>query len=238
MESASPDYLIEPTIVRFRERATRALHGVRVRNQADKRLSILLAGYTYDETPPRCYYWFVSNFEDWKSPPRPDASEEFMITSGREIRPSDQGFSSLFIGGTDVVPNQAIEFLQALLMEGKPPQALIGKTVEVMRAAADSRASSRGYSEIGKQITSIVLPREPTADTTGQYHSARATSTVYLPSYITARGDDSGCYVIQDPSVEFVADSRPSSILAVPKVGRNEPCPCESGKKYKHCHGK
>jgi preprotein translocase subunit SecA len=25
---------------------------------------------------------------------------------------------------------------------------------------------------------------------------------------------------------------------AVPHVGRNEPCPCGSGKKYKHCHGK
>jgi preprotein translocase subunit SecA len=24
---------------------------------------------------------------------------------------------------------------------------------------------------------------------------------------------------------------------AVPKVGRNDPCPCGSGKKYKHCHG-
>jgi hypothetical protein len=24
---------------------------------------------------------------------------------------------------------------------------------------------------------------------------------------------------------------------AVPRVGRNEPCPCGSGKKYKHCHG-
>ncbi|MBU0616287.1 MAG: SEC-C domain-containing protein, partial [Planctomycetes bacterium] len=25
---------------------------------------------------------------------------------------------------------------------------------------------------------------------------------------------------------------------ATPKVGRNSPCPCGSGKKYKHCHGK
>ncbi|MCS6811074.1 MAG: SEC-C metal-binding domain-containing protein, partial [Tepidimonas sp.] len=24
----------------------------------------------------------------------------------------------------------------------------------------------------------------------------------------------------------------------VPRVGRNDPCPCGSGKKYKHCHGK
>jgi preprotein translocase subunit SecA len=25
--------------------------------------------------------------------------------------------------------------------------------------------------------------------------------------------------------------------LSSKKVGRNEPCPCNSGKKYKHCHG-
>ena len=30
----------------------------------------------------------------------------------------------------------------------------------------------------------------------------------------------------------------PSAFGAVPRVGRNEPCPCGSGKKYKHCHGK
>jgi preprotein translocase subunit SecA len=31
--------------------------------------------------------------------------------------------------------------------------------------------------------------------------------------------------------------STPAS-AAVPRVGRNEACPCGSGKKYKHCHGK
>ena len=25
--------------------------------------------------------------------------------------------------------------------------------------------------------------------------------------------------------------------LSSKKIGRNEPCPCKSGKKYKHCHG-
>ncbi len=29
-----------------------------------------------------------------------------------------------------------------------------------------------------------------------------------------------------------------TEVAAVPRVGRNEPCPCGSGKKYKHCHGK
>ena len=32
------------------------------------------------------------------------------------------------------------------------------------------------------------------------------------------------------------ADHTPM-VRAEPKVGRNEPCPCGSGKKYKHCHG-
>lgn len=29
--------------------------------------------------------------------------------------------------------------------------------------------------------------------------------------------------------------SRPS--VAIPKVGRNDPCPCQSGRKFKHCCG-
>jgi len=29
----------------------------------------------------------------------------------------------------------------------------------------------------------------------------------------------------------------PQPVQAGPKVGRNDPCPCGSGKKYKHCHG-
>jgi preprotein translocase subunit SecA len=38
-----------------------------------------------------------------------------------------------------------------------------------------------------------------------------------------------------------VASAAPSAVPFVrnlPKVGRNEPCPCGSGKKYKHCHGR
>ena len=31
--------------------------------------------------------------------------------------------------------------------------------------------------------------------------------------------------------------SKPSPMVAEKKVGRNEPCPCGSGKKYKNCHG-
>jgi preprotein translocase subunit SecA len=40
-----------------------------------------------------------------------------------------------------------------------------------------------------------------------------------------------------DGSVSQETDAL-TAVAEVPKVGRNEPCPCGSGKKYKHCHGK
>jgi preprotein translocase subunit SecA len=36
---------------------------------------------------------------------------------------------------------------------------------------------------------------------------------------------------------EEAADPDYQNPSEVPKVGRNDPCPCGSGKKYKHCHG-
>ena len=40
-------------------------------------------------------------------------------------------------------------------------------------------------------------------------------------------GDDAKVPAKQQPTVRHTE-----------KVGRNDPCPCGSGKKYKHCHGK
>jgi preprotein translocase subunit SecA len=46
------------------------------------------------------------------------------------------------------------------------------------------------------------------------------------------------------PTETGEAETRPEAAVAqamageMPRVGRNDPCPCGSGKKYKHCHGK
>jgi preprotein translocase subunit SecA len=37
---------------------------------------------------------------------------------------------------------------------------------------------------------------------------------------------------------ESTARQQAPVIATAARVGRNEPCPCGSGKKYKHCHGK
>jgi preprotein translocase subunit SecA len=41
----------------------------------------------------------------------------------------------------------------------------------------------------------------------------------------------------EDGSVSAEADPA-TQVAEVPRVGRNDPCPCGSGKKYKACHGR
>jgi preprotein translocase subunit SecA len=40
-------------------------------------------------------------------------------------------------------------------------------------------------------------------------------------------------------AAEAAADAEPAApfVRGERKVGRNEPCPCGSGRKFKHCHG-
>src|SRR5690606_29167353 len=39
----------------------------------------------------------------------------------------------------------------------------------------------------------------------------------------------------EDPGIDETAPAAGAPAGSVPKVGRNDPCPCGSGKKYKHC---
>ncbi|MET0890647.1 preprotein translocase subunit SecA [Stenotrophomonas sp. SAM-B] len=50
---------------------------------------------------------------------------------------------------------------------------------------------------------------------------------------------DAGSYSADEEAAEVEAAQHgvPQVTRDEPKVGRNDPCPCGSGKKYKHCHG-
>ena len=73
-----------------------------------------------------------------------------------------------------------------------------------------------------KQVAQIQMPRAPRAHVPAtQQHSS-------LPSQ--AAGPMS-------PRSTPLSPPSPSPVSHGPKVGRNDPCPCGSGKKYKKCHG-
>ena len=57
----------------------------------------------------------------------------------------------------------------------------------------------------------------------------------YKTSKATLPGEEAQRQAASMPQGEA---PRPMPMRAQPKVGRNDPCPCGSGKKYKNCHGK
>jgi preprotein translocase subunit SecA len=69
-----------------------------------------------------------------------------------------------------------------------------------------------------------------------QFQHAQPNSAVAAQPQAQAAAAGAGGQMIrrqpapQQPKTPFVREH--------PKVGRNEPCPCGSGKKYKQCHGK
>jgi preprotein translocase subunit SecA len=50
--------------------------------------------------------------------------------------------------------------------------------------------------------------------------------------------DEVGTEANGDVAIAEAATKKKPITRATQKVGRNDPCPCGSGKKYKHCHGK
>jgi preprotein translocase subunit SecA len=51
-------------------------------------------------------------------------------------------------------------------------------------------------------------------------------------------GEEAGTEGNGDVAIAEAATKKRPAVRAGQKVGRNDPCPCGSGKKYKHCHGK
>jgi preprotein translocase subunit SecA len=48
----------------------------------------------------------------------------------------------------------------------------------------------------------------------------------------------SGELTPEQEAARHAGEAKPEPIHRGPKIGRNAPCPCGSGKKYKHCHGR
>jgi hypothetical protein len=231
LESAQPDYQMVSTIKRFCNRATQDFAKIVVPRKSDKRLSVVLAGYCYNEMPPRCYFWLVSNFEG-SDIYGAEPLDEFRIHWCRNRRLSEEGYSLIFSpGGHTLVSQHYAESLRTLLQGHKPASALVGKGVEVLRAIAKSPLSKN---LVGQQCTSIVLPSSPDSSVLLEYHSSTVRTKLFAPSVIEARGGHAA-FIVDSPEVEIRNNTRRHMVLTVPKVGPNHPCPCGSGKKYKKC---
>jgi preprotein translocase subunit SecA len=85
-----------------------------------------------------------------------------------------------------------------------------------------------------KDVISVLMRAHiPTRDPES-VKEAKGQSGLDMSKYAASR---SGGGVAQDGS-DKAKDKKTQPVRVDKKVGRNEPCPCGSGKKYKNCHGK
>jgi len=83
-------------------------------------------------------------------------------------------------------------------------------------------------------------PRRPVSRSIGTNHNASHNSMVSFGNS-SFSGGSAGSGNASSGSSAMERASAPENATVVrsqPKVGRNDPCPCGSGKKYKHCHGR
>jgi preprotein translocase subunit SecA len=111
----------------------------------------------------------------------------------------------------DQVKHQLISILSKARLRGE----------EDVTAVEESRRPDEGRMRFTHAEAGSVIAAAPPASATGQEPGlAGEARPAYAP-----------------PAAAAVAPAAPF-VRADPKVGRNEPCPCGSGKKYKHCHGR
>ena len=88
--------------------------------------------------------------------------------------------------------------------------------------------------EIASRLVRVQISTEEEA------HASRQMRSIQGNAQHNSMGSFSGAGQGMEPTA-LSSRSRPENaqvVRTVPKVGRNEPCPCGSGKKYKHCCGK
>ncbi|MFC2024478.1 YecA family protein [Chloroflexota bacterium] len=226
-----PDFDAQSILDRLTEKATldfSSLPSITNVSTRDKRLSVMFSGYLYEHSPPMAAYAIMTNFQNLETSNDDDkAWDSFKCTYCKEKMPRQENFTFIQRVGVWQAMSTSDEIsLRALLSEHKPAKAIVDKAVQIIRDLAD-RPQAGGT--IGKQLSSVILPRDFNIDPTTEYHSMNAKQVIYPTPMVVSTKEKQ--WAMARP--EITSDAP----IVFPKVGRNAPCPCGSGRKYKKCHG-
>ncbi|MCM1319804.1 MAG: preprotein translocase subunit SecA [Muribaculaceae bacterium] len=116
---------------------------------------------------------------------------------------------------------------------------------EAQKAAAAKAEEQKAQQEQQRQVQAQQASRstygQPNQQMRREYSGYSSTANPYA-NYSTTRGNYDQQNQQQAAQQAARSAGRPQGptqpIKADPKIGRNDPCPCGSGKKYKNCHGK
>lgn len=238
LESGPPDYAAGNVFKRFKKNATDCFKKNQILRQLspkDRRLTIMFTGYLYTHSPPMIGCAIISNcINQAENVKATNSWDEFVVSYTSEKKDRKENISFIQrVGAWPAMNESDVSSLKSLLEGKKSYKALIEKATSLMLQMSD-RPGSRGT--IGKQITWIRIPSGISESVESGYYSNIPTHTVFMPSSVTIISDKKKGYY-EEPSVTAI-DPISTPPMAVPKVHKNAPCPCGSGKKYKNCHGK
>lgn len=89
-------------------------------------------------------------------------------------------------------------------------------------------------SEINREVSSFLFKGKIVIEKPEDIQINQVKSTIPVKKLELGRGDD----MSGGNQAEENKEKKLAPVRVAPKVGRNEACPCGSGKKYKQCHGK
>lgn len=225
--AADPDHLMIPTLVRLKDRLSARYPPVTV--QASDALLVLgFVGFRYDEQGTHRIASTLGNSE-----PTADgklrAGQEFDLAIEHV-----QAASILALGRPAALVESSRLQLADLVSSRAPGQAIAAKAVEVIREAARSPAAG---SAVGDMCMSLIIPSDRSQPIRTSHHADRPGSLYYLAHVVDLRlGPNAGVYM--DVVIKGGLPQGPFRDIVFPKVPRNAPCSCGSGKKYRACHGR
>ena len=85
----------------------------------------------------------------------------------------------------------------------------------------------------------LALVRIRSEDEVAQMEEAERQRSAAQARTMQFQHEDAGGLGAEEEAAQLAGQPQPpvQVVRDQPKVGRNEPCPCGSGKKFKHCHG-
>lgn len=209
-DAATPDSRMAPAIRRFADLAEARFERLPVG------LAVVLGGYAAEDPLP--HIWVVTNIEDENLNLLAKPTKAFRVFHSRERAPSEPGWV-LVSGQEGAVRDDDLKAIRGLVRKAKPAWGnLVDRGIVAIRRAAEVEPS------VGKECMSVALL--PGLVATATYHTTKVGLSTHFPDIVNAVDGvrmKGGFVQTRSPPV-------------VPKMGRNDPCPCGSGRKYKRCH--
>ena len=93
--------------------------------------------------------------------------------------------------------------------------------------------------KVNKQVVSTLMKGQIPIQNPDQVREAEARKRMDMSRYRTQKSEapDSD-NPMAGANTQTSEQSKPQPVTVEKRVGRNDPCPCGSGKKYKQCHGR